>query len=313
MYLQSIIVIIARYYIYLHFDIGYINVYYTVSRTGKMSKIMDYYARKKLIADRDGGLTHSALKDKYGITDDRTLKKHLMLAEQEEEARAVKFSILKDALTGHLNEIRALIEQLQSTVKVPLIYEIFANTVAKRDSLESNELFSAIKAHIPAPALWRNYATWNDQLQEFVTEYEQLKIAIQKEAADWLVRRVVTETFSIPVERRLHDKLMGQKITIHQFNTGYNRETMQRKPGKEYEILAVDGFAIVEADDVSSYRDQYQSLSDHFIDSAEADKLVSQYKALNDEGNKIDKSIRMILRRRDYIIYQCKWCPAQIG
>lgn len=70
-----------------------------------MAKKINYYDRKKLLETQLGGESNSDLKRKFGIKDDRTLFRHLKMAEQEEQTRLVKVGIIKDALLDHHAEI----------------------------------------------------------------------------------------------------------------------------------------------------------------------------------------------------------------
>ena len=278
-----------------------------------MAKKIQYSDRKKLIEARNFGSTDAELKQLLKIRDNRTLTRHLKLGELEEEARSVKVAIIKDALTGHFNEIRELIEQLQKTVRLPLIYEVSAITVSQRDDFEHNDLFKAIKKHIPSATLWRKYATWNDKLREFVHGYEQLVKEMEIEGSKWGKIRIVTKTFSTPILKRLHDKLIGRDDQKHMFDKSTDRESKQKIIVRQFEVLSVDGFDVLQADDTLAYRDRYQELSDRTIASTEAGKLVNQYKDLQEAGVIIDEYIRIILLRRDYIMYNCKLCPGQTG
>jgi hypothetical protein len=278
-----------------------------------MSKILDSNDRKKLITDRDGGLSPTELKKKYGFTDDRTLKKHIQLGELEQEARSIKNDILREALREHLNEIRDLIAQLQGTVTLPLIFEVSSVTTPRRDSFESGDLFAGVKEHLPNATFWRNYASWNAKLENFTTRYEQLKKDIEDEAANWGAQRVVTKTFALPVLKRLHGKLSGETNFRHMFSKSQTRESAHQKVIREFEILSVDGYDVVEADNALAFRDRYQSLSDRIAGSEEAVELVNLFLNLKEAGQAIEEDIRLFLLRRDYILYNCRFCPGQHG
>lgn len=84
-----------------------------------MVKKFNYYDRKKLLQAQQSGESNSDLKTKFGIKDDRTLFRHLKLAEQEEQSKLVKVEIIKDALLNHYAEIRVLIDQWKNNFKTP--------------------------------------------------------------------------------------------------------------------------------------------------------------------------------------------------
>ena len=61
-----------------------------------MIKISQQMRRGMLLDLEEKGMSHKELKIKYGISDNRTLKKHLDLAEREREARQARIKILAD-------------------------------------------------------------------------------------------------------------------------------------------------------------------------------------------------------------------------
>ena len=276
-----------------------------------MAKRLQYSDRKEMIKDRNRGSTDAQIKKKFSIADDRTLKRHLRLGEQEEEARSVKIEILKDALTSHLAEIHRLMEQWRRAVMVPLIYEIFKETVSQTHLFESDALFGSLKEHVPSPTLWRRYGIWRNQLQTFVTEYEQLKQDAEEEAGKWGISRLFKESFSAPILKRLNERLKGQEPKAHGFEKSVEHEYVQRKAVREFEILLVDGLTTVEANDALAYQAQYQELSDRIVGSTTAADLIDQYNDLKAGGIKIDEYLGQILLRHDHIMYTCKLCPGQ--
>ncbi|MCJ7744623.1 MAG: hypothetical protein MUO99_08745 [Dehalococcoidales bacterium] len=276
-----------------------------------MAKRLQYSGRKEMIKDRNRGLTDTEIKSKFGITDDRTLKRHLRLGEQEEEARSVKIEILKDALTSHLAEICRLMEQWRRAVMVPLIYEISNETVSQTHRFESDALFGSLKEHVPSPTLWRRYGIWRNQLQTFVTEYEQLKQAVEEEAGKWGISRLFKESPSAPILKRLNEKVKGREPKAHGFEKSVEHEYVHGKAVREFEILLVDGLTTVEANDALPYQAKYQELSDRIAGSTTAADLINQYNDLKSAGTKIDEYLWQILVRHDYIMYTCKLCPGQ--
>ena len=276
-----------------------------------MAKRLVYSDRKKLIEARDKGLTDAEIKAQFGFTDDRTLKRHLRLAEQEQEARSVKIEILKDALASHLAEIRGLIEKWQNIITVPPMYKVSPETTSRARPIESNPLFNALKEHMPSPTLWRNYAIWVNKLKEYLSACEKLRQDMIVEAEKWGTLRLITPSFSEPILKRLHEKVEGQKPESHSFRKRVEYINVQGKSIPEFEILVVDECKTLEATDALAYERQYEALSDQIVGSEIGANLITQYNELEALGQKITKFLREILLRRDYIMYTCKLCPGQ--
>jgi len=276
-----------------------------------MAKRLNYSDRKKLIEARDKGLTDAEIKAQFGFIDDRTLKRHLRLAEHEQEARSVKIEILKDALASHLAEVRSLIEQWQSIITVPLMYEVFPETASRARPLESNPLFKSLKEHVPSPTLWRNYAIWINKLKEYINGCEKLKQDRVGEAGKWGELRPVAKSFFKPILKRLHENVVGEKPKAHGFEKRVEYIDIEGRPVPEYEILVVDGLKTIEANDVLAYKNQYQAFSDQVMGSEIGSNLINQYNDIKVLGQKIAEFLREVLLRRDFIMYSCKLCPGQ--
>jgi len=276
-----------------------------------MSKRLTYADRKKMLEARDRGLTDAGIKTQFGFTDDRTLKRHLRLAEQEQEARLVKVEILKDALAGHLAEIHSLIEQWQSIVAVPPIHEVSPEIISRTRQIESNPLFKSLKEHLPSPTLWRNYAIWDNKRKEYIIGCEKLMRDIKEEAGKWEKARRVTESFSEPILKRLHEKVVEKNPKTHRFEKRVEYRDEQGKPVPEFETLVVDGRKTIEANDALAYSGRYEALSDRVMGSEVGAGLIGHFNELKSLELKIHESLQEILLRHDYIMYTCKLCPGQ--
>lgn len=141
-----------------------------------MAKTINYDDRKKLIEGKRKGLSNSKLKNEFHIKDDRTLNRHLKLAEQEEEAKIIKLEILKDKIVSHLDEVNNLIGEWKSSLSTPGIRSIYYDmpNIPTHD-IEVNPLFSSLKEHLPFPVLWRDYGSWKNNIKAYI-EGCQLKM-----------------------------------------------------------------------------------------------------------------------------------------
>jgi len=140
-----------------------------------MSKKLSYYDRKRLYEAKQSGLSDTRLKDKFGIVDNRTLKRQLKLAEQEAESKSVKLEILKDALVDHLAEVRTLIGDWNDSLSTPLVGSIhFEMPSIPTQHIEDNPLFNSLKEHLPFPTLWRNYRSWKANVRSYIEGCQQV-------------------------------------------------------------------------------------------------------------------------------------------
>lgn len=277
-----------------------------------MPRKLTYSDRKRMIEARDKGSTAAQIKGQFGFKDDRTLSRHMKLAEHEQEARSVRVEILKDALANHLGKIGLLIEGWMDTIKTPLVYQASLATTLPVDAIESDDLFHSLRAHLPSPTLWRNYAVWKGHLERYVCDCKSLTHDMEEEVAKWVRMRRLTEHFSEPILRRLHEiQVEGMKEATHSFSKMVESVNRQGRPVKEFEILLVDGIKVVEGDDVMAYEERYNVLSDKVLAGEAARAAVAEYRDLKAGEPKIRGALRDILIRRDYIMYTCKLCPGQ--
>lgn len=134
-----------------------------------MAKKLNYHDRRKLLEAQQAGLSDTKLKEKFDIADKRTLYHHLKLAEQEEEAKAMRLEIVKDALAGHLEEVSNLIGEWKDSLYTPRVDGIHDEmSPIPTQYIEAMPLFPSLKKHLPFPILWRNYANWKTKVRAYI-------------------------------------------------------------------------------------------------------------------------------------------------
>jgi len=157
-----------------------------------MTKKISYHDRKRLLEARQTGLSDTKLEEKFGIKDKRTLYRQLKLAEQEEEAKAVKLEILKDALVDHLAEVSTLIEEWKSSLSTPGIDSIYFDMPPiPTENIEANPLFTSLKRHLPFPILWRSYADWKTKVRAYIEGCQK----VMREIGETEKRSVTEDVF----------------------------------------------------------------------------------------------------------------------
>jgi hypothetical protein len=150
-----------------------------------MKKISAVMRRRMLLDLEEKGLSDKDLKEKYGIVDNRTLRKHLGLAEREREAREARIKILADNQASHLSEIRRTIEQWKSSLETPSFNAVSLETASRPTaSLEHNPLFGSLREHLPFATLWRDYTTWTEKVENYIDSCKKLLEETRKEAED---------------------------------------------------------------------------------------------------------------------------------
>lgn len=148
-----------------------------------MKKISALMRRRMLLDMEEKGLSDKEIREKYGIADNRTLRKHLGLAEKEREVREARIRILSDNQAQHLAEIRTTIEQWKDSLATPWFGTISFETEPRPTGvLEGNPLFNSLKEHLPFPTLWRDYSIWTDKVEKFIDSCKKLLEETRQEA-----------------------------------------------------------------------------------------------------------------------------------
>lgn len=159
-----------------------------------MAKKLSYYDRKRLLEARQTGLSDAKLKEKFGIADKRTLYRQLKLAEQEEEVKAVKLEILKDALVEHLEEVSTLIGEWKGSISTPGVDEIYYDMPPiPTQNIETMSLFPSLKKHLPFPTLWRKYANWKTKVRAYIEGCQK----VMREIGETEERTVTEDVFKL--------------------------------------------------------------------------------------------------------------------
>lgn len=148
-----------------------------------MKTISSLIRRRMLLDLEEKGLSDKELKEKYNIADNRTLRKHLGLAEKEREAKEARIKILADNQAQHLAEIRTTIEQWNNTLKTPWFGKISFETESRpAGDFEHNPLFRSLREHLPFPTLWRDYSSWTDKVEKYINDCKSLLEETRQEA-----------------------------------------------------------------------------------------------------------------------------------
>ncbi len=274
-----------------------------------MVKKFNYYDRKKLLEVQRGGESTSDLKRTFGIKDDRTLFRHLKLAEQEEQSRLVKVEIIKDALLGHHAEIRVLIDQWKNTPRTPRPDEVYPRTISPMDTIKANPIFIPLRDHLPFPTLWHNYSAYVKKLDDYIDGCKKLRKEVEKAVKKWSGVEDVLENVAQPILRKISEGESANNLKPHEFKLSEH----SNYPDKTT-IYAEDMpiFTVSKKTDPAHILKQYQDHSEALLAGETGTNLLALFGELkNDLEPKIKDSLQEILLRRDYIMYTCRLCPGQ--
>ena len=274
-----------------------------------MARKFNYYDRKKLLEAQQSGESNSDLKRKFEIKDDRTLFRHLKLAEQEDQSRVVKVEIIKDALLGHHAEIRALIDQWKNNCRTPRPDEVYPGTSSPMDTIKANPIFISLRDHLPFPTLWNNHLVYVKKLDDYIAGCNNLREEVAKKVENWNGVKDVLENVAQPILRQIAEGESAIKLKPYEFKPS----EQSNYPDKT--VINAEGipiFTVSKETDSAYIEKQYQDYSEALLAGETGTNLVALFSELkNDLEPKIKDSLQEILLRRDYIMYTCKLCPGQ--
>jgi len=274
-----------------------------------MTKKLNYYDRKKLLEAQQSGKSNSDLKRKFGIQDDRTLFRHLKLAEQEEQTKLVKVGIIKDALLDHYAEIRALIEQWKNTFRTPRPDEVYPGTLSPVDTIKANPIFISLRDHLPFPTLWNNHLVYVKKLDDYIAGCNNLREEVAKKVKNWNGVKDVLENVAQPILRKIAEGESTIKLKPYEFKPS-EQSNYPDKTVINAESIPI--FTVSKETDSAYIEKQYLDYSEALLAGETGTNLVALFSELkNDLEPKIKDSLQEILLRRDYIMYTCKLCPGQ--
>jgi len=291
-----------------------------------MAKKLNSNDRRKLLEARGRGLSNSQIKRQFGIIDDRTLRRHLQLAEVEQGARAVKTEILKEAIKDHLAELRQLIENWRAAFRIPSVTDPLGTMISSMEYGHSNRLFGCLKGHLPFPTLWRDYNQWEAKYRSYIDNCKKLREEIQGEATtrmsldfmddnakvshlslrliEWILYQVEYKLRKLSEKRGLEFHWKGYKVEID--NQPVEVKLMHVYPGGQ-------GLLEIYSPEVNNefYEKECRELFDLVLKGETVTNLLTLFDDLSYLETKIHDSLEEILLRRDYILYACNLCPGK--
>lgn len=268
-----------------------------------MAKKINYFVRKKILESQRAGSSNTDLKREFNIKDNRTLTRHLKMAEQEEQLRTVQIDIIKQAIEAHHKDIHKLIQQWKTNMRTHRPDEIYPSVVIPNKDLKDDPIFPCLKDHLPDRKLWFAYSEYERMLEELFNQCLDLRVQVAQNVGKWEGVVSITENVAQPILRR------SAEGEVNKDEQPYTPKISTINTTPDTTIVEADGikvFTISSQSDVKRIEKLYQEYSNQLI------KISALYHELRDvlEPN-IKNSLQEILHRRDYIMNICRLCPGQ--
>lgn len=290
-----------------------------------MAKKLNPYDRRKLLEARDKGLSNSEMKRRFSITDDRTLRRHLELAEKEQDPRVARTEILKEAIRDHLAELRQLIENWKAAFRIPSVTDPLSTMTSSMEFPHSNRLFACLKDHLPFPTLWRDYNQWEAKYRSYIDNCDKLREEIQSEATtrtlldfmdDNVTMSHLSSQFIDWVLHHVEYKLQKGSEGRFEFRWKDYKVEIDKQPVEARQMRTSGGqplLEIINQHEVNNefYEKKCRELLYLIVKGGTVANLLALFEDLRYLETKIHNYLEEILLRRDYILYTCDLCPGK--
>jgi hypothetical protein len=290
-----------------------------------MIKISQQMRRGMLLDLEEKGMSYKELKTKYGISDNRTLKKHLNLAEREREVRQARIKILADNQAEHLGQVRQLIENWKAGIRTQPVTIPTSTMLQFFQSIQSNLLFNSLKSHLPFPAFWKQYSDWDAKYRLYIADCEKLRYQIQQIAISETKLNFRDDISKTHLSRKLIEwvlnhvqyKLDKKAAENVEFRWHTYKIQMEKSPAEAGTLVALGyGELLTVVGEHESepkfYENKCRVILSLILETETVANLSTLFDDLHNLETKIQNSLEEILLRRDYIIYTCKFCPGQL-
>jgi len=291
-----------------------------------MPKTITKQMRRKMLTAHEQGASYPELKQLFGITDSRTLQRHLIKAESEREAREVRIRIITDSQKMHLEEICSIAVKLQERIRLEFPAGRFDL------SLENEELFTALPNHFPNDSIWKNYDRWKVSATKYHMIWEELVTKGVNEAkkalgingyvegtegiANYFVSSALCysmdlrDQFINPKKKDLTREEDAEKIPA--VESLYEERKIQSSVPLALEFLPhKQDIAWGTVNSVLLYINEHYVLIKVFWHDPRVIELVNLKKKIIELEIQLNREFHLALLKRSYISCTCDFCPVK--
>ena len=245
----------------------------------------------------------------------QTVKKYTVKALQEREGKELRRDALKEALTGHFQDLVGALNSLNELLQLPK--EVWQQTPGgwqcpipdRRNRL----LFQALRdTHARETPLWSWWDNWN-QMRE---AYDKALFPLQKKLAgeltklprsypkasfeltDDLTEMLLTRSVSIAQGRALYDPSM----------LGVNPSTRKDGEREVEELWLGQSTRLATGQNMAGLKERLSKLMENMGEWEEVQKLARHYRQMAETRDMIEEEVEVLSLRRAFPGH-CRLCP----
>ncbi|MBI4303514.1 MAG: hypothetical protein HY665_04165 [Chloroflexi bacterium] len=280
-----------------------------------MARRLNHRDRREMLEMSQQGNSNTKVKDKFKIKDNRTLERHLKLAEQEQEARAARVEVIKEAVSNHFTDIGRLIENWQSALVTLPMHDVYPGTRSPLADIETSPIFQALRQHLPSPDLWRSQSTFSKEMAVYLEACKALRVKIRN---SWIIKE------ALPAGPAFEETILKAKSAL-KFQLLVTEGHALTDP--KYQVLVANGVEVVRGIGIvppSQFQKlendecihhalplEYLRIGQETMASETYNSAEDQLQRLQNLQAKIYSRLQEAVLRHEHIMYTCDLCPGQ--
>lgn len=232
--------------------------------------------------------------------DDRTVRKHLGLAQRESEMREARTTLLRDALRDHYYDIHRVIKQIETCLSSEQSFNLD----------DSDDLrLKALRQHMPRSPMLQNIRKFNNSINEINAETDFAKNKINTCVENKITNLSISSQF---LKEGLVNAFVHQ---LKQWTKGYPGFNIKENffiESKDNSMCTVRYGAFqlgeITEKDVEPLKKMIEDFETNMRNWEELRKLQSKYNNLRSIRDRVLKEIGGIRMRRIFS-GKCEFCP----
>jgi hypothetical protein len=289
-----------------------------ISNNQKVSMAKQYEKRLK----KEPGISILSYYAKKHGKDVRTIQRYIkrgreLIAYPKPGAKASEISRSGDRnniddLKQHLIDIGKAIEKIKYTLIIPHISEMTGDTFVEVEDINSEPLLECLKEHLLSDDFWDKVSEWYRLFEQYRYYCGHLVFDYTEEEKIWQRKISKLKDFMIPIYYRIERSSLGWSTRVLAADHRFVRRAKQLKQQGDHistsEILVVDDYKVLEADDVTPFISLYKLMSDRFLNGEATRNVIKSHDQLRPVSYGIDKHLGKFLFNRKYLMRSCYVC-----
>ncbi|MFC1903245.1 hypothetical protein ACFLX4_04175 [Chloroflexota bacterium] len=256
-------------------------------------------------SEEDESVPKIARNDGYDV---RTVRRHIELAKQEREVKEARFTVLRNALERHYEDLCNFAERLD-----PKTVGNVTNTLLPTDD---NFMESALRQHLPRSPIWGYLASRRNLQQESAELLTEAKERVEQTVR---AERRLDPLLSAGLSEVVPGIINALAFNIEQRSSGSTGLNVARdlrtEPAGEGLVQLCYGFSrtdIVKSEDAERYLNTLREIIECLEQDMANWEVYKNLRKTNDEISRLERKLHeelAVIRLRRIVPGRCRYCP----